>query len=37
MKFVCLGYMEEKKWDAMSKGEQEAIIEEFLDAPPPAD
>ena len=28
MKFVCLGYGEEKNWDAMTKGEQEAAIEE---------
>jgi hypothetical protein len=30
MRFICLGYMEEKVWDAMSKGEQEAMIEECL-------
>jgi hypothetical protein len=28
MKFTCLGYVEEKKWDAMSKSEQDAMIEE---------
>jgi hypothetical protein len=28
MKFLCLGYMEEKKWDTMSKSEQEAMIQE---------
>jgi hypothetical protein len=28
MKFVCLGYMDEKKWDAMSKDERDAMIEE---------
>lgn len=28
MKYVCLGYIEEKKWDAMSKAQQEAMIEE---------
>jgi predicted lactoylglutathione lyase len=28
MKFACLGYMEEKKWESMSKSEQEAMIEE---------
>jgi hypothetical protein len=28
MKFICLGYMEEKKWDLMSKAEQDAMIEE---------
>jgi len=27
MKFVCLGYMDEKKWNAMSKVEQEAMLE----------
>jgi len=29
-KFLCLGYMEEKEWDAMSKGEQEAFMKECL-------
>jgi hypothetical protein len=28
MKFLCLGYIEEKKWDTMSKSEQEAMIQE---------
>lgn len=28
MKFICLGYGEEKTWDAMSKSEQDAMIEE---------
>lgn len=28
MKFVCLGYMDEKVWDALSKSEQDATIEE---------
>jgi hypothetical protein len=28
MKFICLGYTEEKKWDAMSKNERDAMIEE---------
>lgn len=28
MKFVCLGYHDEKKWDAMSKSEQKAFMEE---------
>lgn len=28
MKFLCLGYMEEKKWELMSKAEQDAMIEE---------
>ena len=28
MKFLCLGYFEESKWDTLPKDEQEAIIEE---------
>jgi hypothetical protein len=28
MKFICLGYIEEKKWEAMSKSEREAMMEE---------
>ena len=28
MKFICLGYMEEKKWDAMSESEQNAFVRE---------
>jgi hypothetical protein len=28
MKYICLGYMEEKKWDAMSESERDAIIKE---------
>jgi hypothetical protein len=28
MKFVCLGYMDETKWDEMPKVEQTALIEE---------
>jgi hypothetical protein len=28
MKFLCLGYIQESKWDSMSKDEQEAMIEE---------
>ncbi len=28
MKYVCLGYLDEKKWDAMSESEQNALIEE---------
>jgi hypothetical protein len=28
MKFICLGYAEEKKWDTMSKSEQQAMMEE---------
>ena len=30
MKFVCLGFMNEDKWNAMSHGEQEALMEECL-------
>lgn len=30
MKYICLGYIEERKWDTMSKNEQEAMIEECL-------
>jgi len=28
MKYVCLGYMEEKKWDTMSESERQAFMEE---------
>jgi hypothetical protein len=28
MKFVCLGYIEEKKWDTIPKSEQDAMMEE---------
>jgi hypothetical protein len=28
MKFVCLGYYDDKKWEAMSENEQKAFIEE---------
>jgi len=28
MKFVCLGYFDDKKWEAMSETEQKAFIEE---------
>jgi hypothetical protein len=28
MKYLGLGYLEEKKWEAMSKNEQDALIEE---------
>jgi hypothetical protein len=28
MKYLGLGYLEEKKWEAMSKNEQDAFIEE---------
>ena len=28
MKYVCLGYMEEKKWETMSESERKAMMEE---------
>ncbi|HZW35380.1 MAG TPA: YciI family protein, partial [Candidatus Deferrimicrobiaceae bacterium] len=28
MKYVCLGYLDEKKWEAMSESEQKAKIDE---------
>jgi hypothetical protein len=28
VKFLCLGYMDEKRWDAMSKSEQDAMMQE---------
>ena len=28
MKFICLGYFDEKQWAAMSESEQKALIEE---------
>ena len=28
MKYVCLGYMEEKKWETMSEGERNAMVDE---------
>lgn len=30
MKFLCLGYAEEKKWEALSKEELEAMVQECL-------
>jgi hypothetical protein len=30
MKYVCFGYMEEKKWETMSSNEREALIEEYF-------
>jgi hypothetical protein len=27
MKYICLGYIEEKKWDAMSESEQSALFD----------
>lgn len=28
MKYICLGYMEEKKWDTMSDSERNAFVDE---------
>jgi hypothetical protein len=28
MKYICLGYMEENKWDSLSESEQNAMMEE---------
>lgn len=28
MKYICLGYMDEKKWDARSQSEQEGFMDE---------
>jgi hypothetical protein len=28
MKYICLGYLDEKKWDTMSESEQNALIDE---------
>ena len=28
MKYICLGYLEEKKWDTMSGSEQNAMMDE---------
>jgi len=30
MKYVCLGYMEENKWDAMSENERDAFVKECV-------
>ena len=30
MKFICLGYHDESQWEARSKSEQEALMEECL-------
>jgi hypothetical protein len=29
MKFVCLGYFDDKKWEALSETEQKAFIDEW--------
>src|SRR5262245_27959805 len=28
MRFLCLGYMDERRWDAMSRREQESLMQE---------
>jgi hypothetical protein len=28
MKYICLGYLDEKKWEARSKGERNALMDE---------
>ena len=28
MKYICLGYMDEKKWDAMSESERNAFVDD---------
>ena len=28
MKYICLGYFDEKKWEAMSESEQTAVMDE---------
>jgi hypothetical protein len=30
MRFICLGYLDESKWEALSKSEQDAMMEEFF-------
>jgi hypothetical protein len=30
MKFICLGYFQEKKWDNMSQDQQAAMMEECI-------
>jgi len=30
MKFICLGYLDEKKWEAADEGEQKAVIAECI-------
>ncbi|MGA9362985.1 MAG: YciI family protein [Bacteroidota bacterium] len=31
MKYICLGYMEEKKWETMSESERNAFMDECFD------
>ena len=28
MKYICLGYMEEKKWETMSESERNTMLDE---------
>jgi hypothetical protein len=30
MRFVCLGYMDESKWEAMSQGERDELFDECI-------
>jgi hypothetical protein len=30
MRFICLGYADEKLWEVIYKGDQDAMIEEFF-------
>jgi hypothetical protein len=30
MKFICLGYLDEKKWEAMSESERNAFFDEYF-------
>ena len=29
MKYICLGYYDEKKWETMSEGEQNSMMEDL--------
>jgi hypothetical protein len=30
MKYICLGYLDEKKWETMSEGERNALIDGYF-------
>lgn len=30
MKYLCLGYLDESRWDALSEGERDAVMQECL-------
>jgi hypothetical protein len=30
MKYICLGYFDEEKWEAMTKNMQQAFLDEYL-------